>query len=191
MIGRKIIFLLVVLSFLAGCGDGDDGKKDTFLRINNFSISREEIDAQLKFEQKLDSNFYISADTRTEFIQNLIQSQLLIQEAKRLKYDQQEQFRIAIQRYWESTLIRDLLSDRGNELRKSTLVEESEITSYYEENRDFLEGSFDELREEIRERLEEQKVKKKLSEWIDGLRGKADIEINDPELAAKIKSGQK
>ncbi len=181
----------MVLSFLAGCSDGDEGKKDIFLRINNFSISREEIDAQLKFEQKLDSNFYISADTRTEFIQNLIQSQLLIQEAKRLKYDRQEQFRIAIQRYWESTLIRDLLSDKGNELRKSTLVEEIEITSYYEENRDFLEGSFDELREEIRERLEEQKVKKKLAEWIDGLRGKADIEINDPELASKIKSGQK
>lgn len=184
-----VLFLLSLL--LPGCTDDSRDTDDYLLRINDYTIGRDEIDGKLKFEAELDSNFYPSSDSRTEFIKELIQSQLLIQEAKNKKLDQREMFRQAIQRYWESTLIRDLLAEKGNQLRKTTVVTQEEIESYYRDNKDLLpEGTLEELRPELVKQLEDKKVNARLAAWIEELQAKADIEIKDPELATRLKGGK-
>lgn len=161
------------------------------MRINNYTIGRDEIDGKFKFEAELDSNFYSSSDSRTEFVKELIQSQLLIQEAKREKLDQREMFRQAIQRYWESTLIRDLLAEKGQQLRKTTMVTQEEVEIYYRDNKELLpEGTLEELRPELVKQLEDKKVNERLAAWIEELQAKAHIEIKDPELATRLKGGK-
>lgn len=174
--------------FLSLCSCSSDAdREDYLLRVNDYRISREDVDALLKFEGELDSNFYVGDDTRTEFIESLIQKQLLIQEAKKQNFDQREKFRQTIQRYWESTLIRDLLAEKTQQIRKSTVVSKQEVEQYYEANREFLgDAPFAELEPELAKTVEDQKITKEIEEWIRKLREQASIDIKDKELAAKV-----
>lgn len=183
-----VSLLISLVFFLVGCKDNSP-KTEVCLKVNDFVISEDEVNSQLKFEAELDSNFYASEDTRTEFIQSLIQTQLLIQEAKRQKMDQRESFRQTIQRYWESTLIRDLLAEKGELIRATTVVSLEEIETYYKENKEFLrDGSFEELKPEIEKVLESRKIDKELKTWIGQLKSNADIEVSDSKLAANIQN---
>ncbi len=181
-----IIIIGIVLSLL-GCS-GDSAKEEQFLvRVNDYKISSDDVDALLKYEAQLDSNFYLSEDTRVNFIKDLIQTQLLIQEAKKRELDQRESFRQTIQRYWESTLIRDLLQEKGAQIRKTILVSGKEVEAYYKKNKDNLpEGREEEVKKEIARILEQKKVTARLEEWIQNLKAGAMIEIQDPELAEKV-----
>ncbi|WP_458774043.1 SurA N-terminal domain-containing protein [Desulforhopalus sp. 52FAK] len=179
--------IIGVFFLLTGCSEESAVKEDFLLRVNDYSITSEEVDSSLKIEAELDSNFYPSEDTRTEYVKGLIQSQLLIQEAKKQQLDQRELFRQTIQRYWESTLIRDLLADKGEQLRKTTLVTKEEIEAYYQENKEFLpEGTLEELWSELIVKVTDLKVNARLAAWIEELKADATIQINDPELASKI-----
>ena len=186
--GLKYTVLLIgiVLSLL-GCS-GDSAKKEQFLvRVNDYKISRDDVDALLKYEAELNSNFYLSEDTRVNFIKDLIQTQLLIQEAKKRELDQRESFRQTIQRYWESTLIRDLLQEKGTQIRKTVIVSGEEVETYFKNNKDTLpEGSEEEVKKQIARMLEQKKVTARLEKWIEELKAGAEIEIEDPELAEKV-----
>lgn len=172
---------------LFGCEQEAIKKDNELLRINNCSISKDEVAAKLKYESDLNSNFYLVKGCRKEFLNDLIQSQLLIQEAKRQKIDEREVFRQTIQRYWESTLIRDLLEEKGRQFRNTSVVTEQEITEYYNSHRDFLPSqSISEMQKEIADKIIEEKVSERLASWIDDLKKEAKIDIHDKDLAAEI-----
>ena len=173
---------------LSGCSGEPTEKEDYLLRVNNYTITSDEVDSSLKIEAKLNSNFYPSEDTRIEYVKGLIQSQLLIQEAKKQHLDQREVFRQTIERYWESTLIRDLLTEKGGQLRRTTVVTKQEIDDYYLENKEFLpEGTLEELQTELVKKVEDQKVSARLADWIEELKAGAKIEVKDLDLASRIK----
>lgn len=177
MNGITTLSALVIILCFCGCS-GPEELEDSYIRVNEYRASRDEINSLFKFETELDSNFYSSEDTRKDFIQNLIQTQLLIQEARRRNLDQQEKFRKSIQLHWESTLIRDLLAEKTEELRKSTIVSEEEAQLYYEQNNNGAKDiTFDSVRDEIVSLLAEEKLTKRLDEWISGLKEKAEIVI--------------
>ena len=195
--GNRIILMrlslftiaLVVWLVLTGCSADPGEKQDYLLKVNGYTIGGDEIDSRLKFEAKLNIDSYLSEDIRTEFIRNLIDSQLLIQEAKKQKLDQREVFRQTIQRYWESTLIRDLLAEKGEQLRKSTVVTQEEVEAYYRSNKEFLpEGKLKDLQSELTKKIEDQKVSARLASWIEELKAGAKIEIKDADLAGRVKS---
>jgi hypothetical protein len=189
-IGMKLKGLGIVIGLfvlLSGCTGDPANKEEYLLRVNDYTVSSDEVDSSLKKEAELNSNFYPSDDTRCEYLKCLIESQLLIQEAKRQQFDQRELFRQTIQRYWESTLIRDLLADKGQQLRKTTIVTEKEIEAYYLENKEFLpEGTLEELKPDLVKKVEDKKVNERLADWIEELKAEAIIEVKDPELASRI-----
>ncbi len=186
---RLFTFFLFAGLLLVSCTGDSVEKKGHLIKVNAYTISSDEIDSRLKFEADLNSNFYVSEDTRAEFVRNLIQSQLLIQEAKKQKLDQREMFRQTIQRYWESTLIRDLLAEKGAQLRKTTVVTQEEVKEYYNKNKGFLgKGTLEELQPELVKKIEDQKVSARLASWIEDLKAGAVIEIKDPGLAARVNS---
>lgn len=183
-----VICCLGLLVSVPGCSQDQRKMEEEYLiRVNNFQISRDAVNAQLKIEAELDSNFYRSDDVSTEFVRDLIQKQLLIQEAKKQKLDEEEKFRQTIQRHWEATLIRDLLEKKGEEFRKTTVITPAEIETYYQENKDFLGGGdYDSMKIRLVKNIEDKKVAAKLAAWIESLKQEADIEIKDADLAAKI-----
>ena len=101
--------------------------------------------------------------------------------------DRQEHFRKSIERYWESTLIRDLLNEKGLLFRQETAVTPEEVTAYYKENMDMFDGqTFEEVSEDIQQQIEQEKVSKLMEEWIDQLISKAEIDVSDPDLKEKM-----
>lgn len=187
MLIRQLAVYISLIFGLTACSSDSTREDNYLIRVNDFYITADEVSEQLKFEAELDSNFYISQDTKTEFAKDLIQSQLLIQEAKKQRFDEREHFRQTIQRYWESTLIRDLLVEKSKQFRESTVVSEKEILDYFESNKEFLgDVDFLEVQAKIAQIIEDRKVTEKLGEWIEQLKANAQIEVTDPELKAKI-----
>lgn len=179
-------FLLLTL-LLFGCEQEAINKDKELLRINNCSISKDEVAAKLKYESDLNSNFYLVPGCKKEFLNDLIQSQLLIQEAKRQKIDEREVFRQTIQRYWESTLIRDLLEEKGRQFRNASVVTEQEIIDYYNTHKEFLPPQpMPEMQKEIADKIVEQKVGERLASWIKDLKKDAKIYIYDKDTAAEV-----
>lgn len=183
-----VICCLVVMLVMTGCGQEQVENGDDYLiKVNSFQIDRNEVDAQLKIEAQLDSNFYQSEDVSTEFIRDLIQKQLLIQEAKKQKLDEKEKFRQTIQRHWESTLIRDLLEKKGAEFRETTVITPAEIKEYYQKNKEYLgDDNYESMKMRLVKNIEDKKVADKLAAWIHSLENEAVIEIRDAKLAAKV-----
>ncbi len=183
----KLCVFMGAIFVLSGCSGESTDNKEYLVRVNDFHISTDEVDRLLKLEIQLDSTFYLSEDTRTAFVEQLVQTQLLIQEARKRKLDERENFRQTIQRYWESTLIRDLLAEEGEQIRKTTVVTQEEVEAYFLKNKDFLgEGTLQQLSPELSKKIEEKKVTDRLEKWIAELKSAAIIDITDQKLAVQV-----
>jgi hypothetical protein len=188
--GAVRAFTATVLIFLplvfAGCGSGPGPEaKESVIQVNNWQISLAEFNDLLRFEIYADPEIDLTRDSRSAFIDYLIQKELMIQEAARLKLDRKEAFVRTIQNYWESTLIRHLLDLKTEEFKKMILVTEEEIDDYYAENKDWFDDVPPaEAREQISRSLTSRKLSAKMEEWTDSLRESAEI-IIDPQLISQ------
>jgi len=179
--GILILAVLTALSFyLSGCGSSaDPEKKDIVIQVNNSKISLEEFNDLMKFEAYADPEMELTAETRDQFIKYLVRKELLIQEAAKLKLDSKKEFVRTIEKYWEATLIRDLLDLKSIELKKKILITDDEIKAYYTENKDDFSQPYDAVKESIKKSLESKKLEAEIEAWTLGLKKSADITINE------------
>lgn len=178
-LSTRLSLLLALLLLGAGCTANTPPESETIvLQVNDSAITLPEFNEMLKFSAYADPELEITEQSRDDFVQYLIRRQLMIQEAARLKLDRKKEFVMTIQTYWESTLIRNLMDLKSQELKQHVLVTEDEITRYYAENKDRFDTPPEEAREQIRTILTSKKVEEKLEQWALDLREKADIRIN-------------
>jgi hypothetical protein len=185
---KRVIYLLFLfLSMNLFCCSQEKTKNGKQLaEINDFKLSLSEFQNQLAAELELDKDFKLTKEAKKSFLEEIIRKELLIQEAQRLKLDKKEKFIRALERYWESTLIRDLMEIKGKEISRTILISQEEIRAHYDtmKKRAKKLPPQQELEEEITEDLEEKKKTRMLKEWIMDLRKRAKIEI-DHELLYK------
>jgi len=105
-----IILLATVASGLWLFAGSNSGDKKAVLTINDRVISQSE------FAEREEYAPYFSR-SRQEFIDELINRELLIQEARRRNLDQEESFRQEIQDHYEQALIKQLLDRHREELQ--------------------------------------------------------------------------
>jgi hypothetical protein len=177
--GGSVLFVFILLLHAKGCSTKVE-KEQVLVKINDSHITQAEFENQLTAEIEFEPDFKLTQEAKTQFLDQLIKKELLIQEAIRLKLDRQKQFIKAIERYWQSTLIRDLLALKGEEVSKRTYISEEEIHRRYQlmlrEDKSF--PPLSEIRGKIEESLKEEKKTEKIKEWINNLRNNAKIEIN-------------
>ena len=178
-----LFFLLLPLSFFA-CSNGEQKELETLAKVNDYDLSCSEFKRQLARELNFNADLKLTSEVKDAFLEQLIQEELLIQEAKRLKLDRKDRFVRAIERYWKSTLIRDLLELKGEEINETILVPQAEIEAYYKKIKEEsgTVPSLAEIKDLIEKELKEKKKCQKLKEWMEGLRNKADIEIHQERL---------
>lgn len=174
---KKYIFFLLV-SFLPlslfYCTQETQEKAEILARINQYNLTLEEFQNKMAAELNLDTDFKLTREAKKEFLEGLIEKELLIQEAKKLELDRKEKFIRTIERYWESTLIRDLIEIKGKQISKRILISEEEIEA--------ASPPLSEPKEKIIEDLKERKKTRMLKEWINDIRKSAKIEINQDLL---------
>jgi len=186
---KKPLLLLAMAMGLAvmamiGCSETPRDKGPVLVHINDLAISLEEFETKLVAELEFDEEYKLTHEARRAFLEQLVRKELLIQEARRLELDRRDKFIKAIERYWESTLIRDLMEVKGEAFASRAYVSEEEIVARYERTRKTGKQlpALDEVRTEIRRVLVEEKKEKKMADWLNELHDKADIRIDQALL---------
>ncbi|HUV50171.1 MAG TPA: SurA N-terminal domain-containing protein [Anaerolineae bacterium] len=183
---KSFIYLLLLVLFLHlfSCTQEQEKEDKILAGINDRKLTIDEFQSQLAAELEMDEACKLTKEVKKEFLEELIRKELLIQEAKKLKLDRKKKFIRAIERYWESTLIRDLVEMKGEEISNRILISEEEIKTRYNDMK--KPGKklppLDGLREKIVEELKEKKKTEMLKEWINDLRKNSKIEINEKLL---------
>ncbi|MCP3954885.1 MAG: hypothetical protein GY697_22090 [Desulfobacterales bacterium] len=178
------LLLLIPAIFLPACSPGNPESSRVVADINGFKLSQAEFHGQLAAELEFDRDFKLTDAARKDFLEQIIRRELMIQEAQRLKLDRQERFVQTIERYWESTLIRDLLEIKGTQIGKTVVVSQNEVRSRYEmmQTDDEALPLFTEIQDRLMAELREEKKTQMLTRWIDDLRNNAKIAIDDKLL---------
>jgi hypothetical protein len=184
----KKVSLLGLLFFTVvgtlSCADRDEDESKTLARINGYRLTLEEFDRHIAEDLEMDDTYKVTEQAKRDTLEALIRQQLLIQEAKRRNLDTKEAFVQAIQRYWESTLIRNLLDEKAKEITGRIYVSEEEVTARYDQLKQHQPSlpPLEQVAERIRDDLEEEKKTQMLEAWTEDLKEKADIEVNEELL---------
>lgn len=174
-----ILCLGLILGGGIGCGNSPSGEpKDVALSINGSEISIQEFNEQIKCQAYTDPEMDISLADRERFADYLIQKELMLQEAVKLDLDQKESFTRAIEKYWESTLIRVLLDTKTESIKKDILVTQEEMEAYYVKNKAEFGRPYDEVKAGIQSILESKHLEEKFEAWTRQLRQSAKITVN-------------
>lgn len=194
MLKMRYFTCILMLLLCAGCGssksDSDKSVRpgDVVATINDYNITSSEFNALIKFESEVDPEFQITMGNRKKFLDYLIQKQLYIQEASKLKLDQKEAFVRSIEKYWESTLIRQLLDLKSREFKEKVLVTKEEIEAVYEQNRKDFEGQpLKSVEDQIMKAITGKRIAQMNQVWTDELKRSARINI-DEEFFMQVSS---
>ena len=184
---KKGLYYLIVffpLFILSSCLNDKTEEGEILCRINGYNLPVDDFRRQLAEDLELNRDFKLTQKAKQQFLEELIRKELLIQEAKKLNLDRKDKFIRAIERYWESTLIRDLMELKGEEISKRTYVLEEEIKARYQKMKklDDTLSPLSEMQGQITEELREEKKTRMLEEWINDLRTKASVEIDQDLL---------
>jgi hypothetical protein len=182
--GPYYLLVFFLLFFLPSCLQDKTEEGKILCRINEYNLPVDDFQRQLAEDLELNSDFKLTQKAKRQFLEELIRKELLIQKAKKLKLDRKDKFVRAIERYWESTLIRDLMELKGEEISKRTYISEEEIKARYKKMKkiDDTLSPLSEIHDQFTKELREEKKTRMLKEWIDELRDKANIEINEDLL---------
>ena len=181
---RLFGLLLFALVGTLSCADQGKDETKTLAVINGYRLTLEEFDRHIADDLEMDDTYKVTARAKEEMLEALVRQQLLIQEAKKRDLDTKDAFVEAIQRYWESTLIRNLLDIKGKEIDRRIYVSQEEIQARYQETKRQRPSlpPMDDVAEAIKNDLKEEKKTKVLERWIEDLKKQADIEINEELL---------
>jgi hypothetical protein len=184
---KRASFYLFAFPLLMGflcCTQETAEKQKILCQINEYKLPFDDFQAQLAEELEMDHDFKLTQQAKQQFLEGLIRKELLIQEAKKRKLDRKEKFVRAIERYWESTLIRDLMDLKYEEINKRTPISEEEIDARYKDMKstDASLPARKEMYDLIKEELKEEKMAATLEGWENELRKNATIEIEQDLL---------
>lgn len=177
---RKCLLSLGVLIFIVGCGRATE-KKMMLAKVNNYEITQEEFEEEFK-----DSSFgrTDTPESRREFLDNLINRKLILQDAQAKGLDKDKSFLKMIERFWEQSLLKIALDKKGKEIAGSVLVSDKAIEETY--NKMVKEGKADrpysKMYNQIKWELTRIQESQIMDNWISSLRKKADIKINQDLL---------
>lgn len=178
------IFISGLFLYFSGCAKNQDEDATVLAEINDYQLTLKDFETQLASNLEFERDFKLTQKAKKQFLDNLIEKELLLQEAMKLKLDRNKKFIAAIERYWEATLIKNLMELRGKEITESTYVSQEEVEARYGEMKR-LRGNLppmEEMQQKIVKRIKEEKKSRKLAQWVQDLKRNAKIEINQKLL---------
>jgi len=174
-----IIYLTVLVTVSSvgyGCARNQASDKIA-IKINDYTLTAGEF-------QELFSELTISEDTalhREQFLENLINRKLLLQEAQRLGLDKKKDFLRDIENFWEQSLLKIVIDVKIKELSNQVSIDDAQVEQRYKkwalENPNETK-SIEEVREIIRWQMLREQQAVVLNTWIDGLKKNARITVD-------------
>ncbi len=153
-------------------------------RINGYELTLDEYEAGFVRELEYDSTYKATAKARKEFLDRMIRQELLIQEAVSRKMDKEQSFIRTIEKYWEATLIKNLMEAQMKEIQTKTFVTDQEIKTRYDQLKTQKKDlpPIEQVEQKIAQKLKQEKQAALIDQWVDSLKNKADIKVYDELL---------
>jgi hypothetical protein len=180
---RRFSLVLLIAVFIFGCTSKNN--KEIVLKINNYEMTKDE------FESAFKDSIYAKVDTpeaRKEFLDNLINKKLILQDAEAKNIDKEEDFLRSVEKFWEQSLLKLALERKTKEISGLNQVSDQEIKERYKEiEKNSLNNKRDyqDMYQEIKWQLTREKQSKAMDEWLTNLKNKANIEYNKDILKQK------
>ncbi|MEW5895201.1 MAG: hypothetical protein AB1650_05545 [Candidatus Omnitrophota bacterium] len=176
---KKVMLVsLSVLILLYGCSRRDQ----IALRIGPVNFSA------VEFEEAFRESQYVNMGKlgREMFLEQFIDTKLVLLEAESRGLDKDPGFLKDIQRFWEQALLKRIVARENDHFAGKVKVSEDEIQEYYQQHRqDFNGRELGEIHDQVKWVLIKIKQSQLLSQWMNSLRTKTDIKINKELLGIK------
>ncbi|NTV29255.1 MAG: hypothetical protein HGA80_04150 [Candidatus Omnitrophica bacterium] len=179
----KYLPAFILCLALMGCGKAEPPKQVVVV-INDYEVSQEE------FEQGFAQSPYAVREdrgkARGEYLDNLINQKLILQDAQKKNMDKDREFLKSIERFWEQSLLTIAVGTKTREISGSLQVPPDQIQKLYQQmvKEGLTTKSFEEMYPQIKWQAAKQFEAQALALWMDGLRREAKVKINDSLLKA-------
>jgi peptidyl-prolyl cis-trans isomerase C len=182
----KVACCIIAIYLLAGCSPGTSNpEKKIIAQINKYKMTVEDLRYDLKNFTHDEAGFLKTESGRKQYIDNLIEKEVLLQEAQHKGIDREKDFMKSIESYWEQALLRVLLERKAKEISLSTRVHNSEIEEYYRSSEEAL--PFSKVKDEIKNAIKQKKETDAMSAWIEGLKKSSDIKVDKKAVEDVLK----
>jgi len=177
---KKYLAVLIAGLLILGC-KARTPDKVILAKVNSYEITGQEFSEEFKMSGfgRVDT-----PESKKDFLNNLINRKLILQEAQKKGLDTDKSFLKMIENFWEQSLLKLALDRKTKEIAGSGLVSDKEIEEVY--NNLFKGGKadkpYDQMYQQIKWEITRAKESQMLSDWVAELRARADIKINDPSL---------
>ncbi len=173
---KKYGIILCMLLFIFGCSRQPDNKR-VLAKINNYEITQEE------FEEEFKASSFSRTDTlesRKEFLNNLINRKLILQNAQGKGLDKDKDFLKMIERFWEQSLIKLALDKKSKEIAGSVFVSDKTIEETYQNmlKEGKTDKSYDQMYGQIKWEIVKTQESQMMNDWVAELHKQANIIIN-------------
>ena len=187
----RILFAILpvlLIPVFTSCG-GQRQHKDAVATVNGSPVSLQEFQKELAMYANRNPDFKLNAGSVKEHLDTIIDKQLMIQEAMKMGLAEDERFLETIKRFWEQTLIRELIDVKSKEWSGRLFVTDDEVFGYYQEVKPGLtpKPPLKDVRDDIRSSILEQKKQKAMEEWLREVRKGASIKIDAKRMSESYK----
>lgn len=171
------VIILFMLVSIAGCGQPSGEKPKLVARINNYEIGLEEFEGGFK-----ESPYGVTdtLESRTEFLNTLINKKLILQDAELRNLDKDKAFLAMIERFWEQSLLKMALEKKSREIAGLVSVNDRMVQERYQKmlSEGRADKPYDSVYNQIKWELTQEQESQLMNEWMDQLHKKAKIKVN-------------
>ncbi len=172
---RYFIFLSILL-LMSGCNPAPKNKQ-IVAKINNYEITLDE------FKEEYNESSYArnaSPEAKNDFLNNLINRKLILQDAQNKGLDRDKSFLRMIEKFWEQSLLKLAIDRKTKETVGSMQVTDKEIEDAY--NNLVKEGkadkTYNQMYQQIKWEITRSKETQWLNDWISQLHKCSDVKVN-------------
>ena len=179
---RSIFLSVLVLGFIfSGCSSGKEaGDKRVVAQVNDYKMKVEDLKYNLNNIPHDEKELLGTKEGMLNYVDRLLTKQILLQEAQRLGLDRERDFMKSIENYWEQALLRLLLQRKSKEIARLIHVYDKEVEEYYSQSGETQPLS--KVKEDMIKSIRQKKETEAMSTWIDELRQRSYIKVNQDVL---------
>lgn len=170
----RYLILVFLICFLAGCLENDRPKP--VITIGTIQVSAKE------FEEAYQASYFSQAkeNGRKTFLDVFIARKLMLREAERMRLDKDPEFVKDIQLFWEQSLLKRLLVEKGKEASFKIEIGDREAEDFYNAYKDteFSGRSFAQTKDQIKALLVRQQQQKMINDWVNQMRRQTNVTVD-------------
>jgi len=104
----RMIFIGILLALvaLAGCSAGGGGDERVVAQVNDYKMTVEDLKYELKNVPYDDASLLETEKGRLDYINRLLEKEILLQEAQKKGLDREKEFMRSIENYWGAGVIK-------------------------------------------------------------------------------------